>query len=238
MKLLRDFAQRTGQMDLFNQGDAAGIQTLQNQMDVQKGDAFAFQDGRVIPSELYGKIDSDSKDFKTASKFYRSAYEGYARLLESLSFDGGIADIGTVFSFMKSLDPNSVVRESEFDLPTNAGGIYAKMQAVEDRYKKGELLPDQVKQEIYELSSEIMNSYTSSYHALYDDYARKAKNLNFTDNDVQTFFGQRMTLPQPPARGMFLQQLGPIRSDMNEPVDLTPDLDDLVNSALSPGGAN
>jgi len=238
MKLLRDFAQRTGQMELFNQGDAAGIENLQNQMDVQKGDAFAFSDGRVIPSELYSKIDTDSKDFKRAISGYRGAYEGYQRLIEALSFEGGIADVSAVFSFMKALDPTSVVREGEFAVTANAGGLYDKLNNIMDRYKKGDLLPDTVKREMYAVATELMNSYTDSYDQLYGDYSRKSQLLNFTPEDVEVFFGSRMMLPQPPARGMFLQQLGPVRSNMNEPIDLTQDLDDLVDSALNPGGGN
>lgn len=232
MKLLRDFAQRTGQMELFNQGDAAGIQTLQNQMDVQSGNAFQFEDGRIIPGELYGKIDTDSKDFKRAISGYRSAYEGYSRLVEALSFDGGISDIAAVFSFMKALDPTSVVREGEFAVTANAGGLYDRLQTKLEGYKDGDLLPEAVKREMYEVATELMNSYTNSYDELYGDYSRKAKNLKFTDSDIETFFGQRMALPQPPARGMFLNQMGPLRSKANEPIDLTADLDDLVEEGL------
>lgn len=238
MKLLRDFAQHTGQMELFNRGDREGIQTLQNQMDVQKGDAFAFSDGRVIPAELYGKIDTDSTNFKRAISGYRSAYEGYQRLIEALSFEGGIADISAVFSFMKALDPTSVVREGEFAVTANAGGLYDRLQTKMEGYKDGDLLPDAVKREMYAVATELMNSYTNSYDQLYGDYSRKAQLLNFTDSDIETFFGSRMTLPQPPARGMFLQQLGPLRSNMNDPIDVSDDIDALVDEALTPGGGN
>lgn len=239
MKELRDFAYRTGQMELFNRGDLEGIQTLQNQMDVQKGDAIAFGVDRVLPKPLVDLINTDSKDFKRAISGYRGAYEGYQRLIEALSFEGGIADVSAVFSFMKALDPTSVVREGEFAVTANAGGLYDKLNNIMDRYSKGDLLPDAVKREMYTVATELMNSYTNSYDQLYGDYSRKAQLLNFTDGDIETFFGSRMTLPQPPERGMFLQQLGPLRSNMNDPIDLTPDLDDLVEEGLrmSTGGS-
>jgi len=238
MKLLRDFAQRTGQMELFNQGDAAGIQTLQNQMDVQSGKAISFADGRIVPKPLYDLINADSEKFQTSVKKYRGAYEAYGRLVNALSLPGGISEVAAIFSFMNALDPTSTVREGEYALAAEAGPLWQKLTQLKEKYGKGEALPDKIKREIYEVSTALMESHTTSYTDFRETYAGKARNINFTDEDVDTFFGKPMQLPQPPARGIFLQQLGPVRSNMNEPLDLTPDLDDLVNNALNPGGGN
>lgn len=40
--------------------------------------------------------------------------------MQSLLADNPVGDVGTVYQFMKTLDPTSVVRESEFALAAKA----------------------------------------------------------------------------------------------------------------------
>lgn len=66
---------------------------------------------------------------------------------------GGPGDLAIVFEFMKALDPNSVVRETEYDNAAKSGNIFRGMFAKFNGYLKeeGGFLPDQVKQSFKEL---------------------------------------------------------------------------------------
>lgn len=229
MKELQDFAELTGQSDVFNSGDVNQINNLKNQMSVQKGDAYMYNN-RVVPKNLYDTVDTYSEKFNTAVSGYRSAYEGYNRLVEALSFEGGIADIATVFSFMKALDPTSVVREGEFNVTATAGGLYDRLGTMLDKYKTGDLLPETVKREMATVARQLMESYTSSYDQLRNQYTGKASAIGFgSDEDINTFFGAPMPLPQPPNRGIFKSQTP---TPLHVPVEVAPSVEDLVDKYL------
>lgn len=210
MKELKDFAALTGQLDAFNSGDPAAISELQSQMQVQKGDAFRLATGRVVPKSVYDKVDQYATDFTRNTAGYRAAYEGYNRLMQSLSFEGGIADIAAVFSFMKALDPTSVVREGEFNVTANAGGLWDRLTQIQKKVESGEILPEAVKGELAQVATALMESYTSSYQDLRNTYTGRAGYIGFdSPEDVDALFGAPLQLPEPPRRGMFLQQPSP-----------------------------
>jgi hypothetical protein len=210
MKELQDFAALTGQLDAFQSGDPAAISDLQSQMQVQKGDAFQLSTGRVVPKSVYDKVDQYANDFTRNTAGYRSAYEGYGRLMQALSFESGIADIAAVFSFMKALDPTSVVREGEFNVTANAGGLWDRLTQIQKKVESGEILPEAVKGELAQVATALMESYTSSYQDLRNTYTGRAGYIGFdSEDDINALFGSPLQLPGAPSRGMFLNQPKP-----------------------------
>ena len=71
----------------------------------------------------------------------------------------GAADIAAIFKFMKSLDPRSVVRESEFKLPEQAGGVFNKMLNVGEKALKGRRLNDVARQQIKDAGDTLRRFY-------------------------------------------------------------------------------
>jgi hypothetical protein len=72
----------------------------------------------------------DNKDVKKTLSDYRDRQEGFQTLLSSGFTPGGVnasSDISLIFSFMKILDPDSVVRESEFGLTEEKVDIREKV---------------------------------------------------------------------------------------------------------------
>lgn len=105
---------------------------------------------------------------------------------------GGPADLALVFSFMKGLDPNSVVRESEYDTASKSGNIFAGAFAKFNGYLKpeGGFLPPSVQAQFQNL----VNQRLKAQQVAYDNYAAqyreiaKRQNLN-PDNVVPDFSG-------------------------------------------------
>lgn len=115
-------------------------------------------------NKLYNVVPDALKDtYKTVEDRYEKQYERYSEqegqvgkidaLLQSAkkkdgNYDslGGSRAIATVFSFMKALDPRSVVRESEFDLASRAGGWLSKLYDYSNQVNSGiTLSPNAVK---------------------------------------------------------------------------------------------
>lgn len=78
---------------------------------------------------------------------------------------GGPADLALVFSFMKGLDPTSVVRESEYETAAKSGNIFQGTFAKFNGYfkEKGGFLPDNVKAEFQNLVNQKLAVKQAQY---------------------------------------------------------------------------
>jgi len=196
-KELYDFAVRAGRLDEYLNPNTQ--QNLRNEYRASKGDLVGLRnsDGssRFMPTLTYETISGYGKEFEKATTGFAEAYSGYARLVDALAAGTGPGDIASIFSFMKTLDPRSVVREGEFQLAANAGGIWDKMSNLIDRYEDGVMLPPRVRQEIAELSRELMSSYVEEYSRVRGNYTRRIDQLEGTTaEDVMTQLGTPIEL--------------------------------------------
>ena len=90
----------------------------------------------------------------------------------------GPADLALVFDFMKSLDPSSVVRESEYDSAAKSGNVLAGQFKRFNRYLgKGQALPENVKQEFNELVQLKLKNKQVQYDNVRGEYGRVINNI-------------------------------------------------------------
>lgn len=195
---LYDFARQTNQMDLYNLQTPEAIANLTNQQQINEGTAFQISNNRVIKGSMLTRLETYGTDFKKLTAVASEAYSGYNRLMTALTTEQtGVADIAAIFGFMKTLDPRSVVRESEFQVAAEAGGIWDKMTNIKEKYADGQKLPDSVRKEMAELSTKLMESYKGSYERHRADYEGKMEYMGYADDeDINTFLGQRMELSE------------------------------------------
>lgn len=84
-------------------------------------------------------------EYTTASKPFEELRQHWTRLNAAHNQKDGPGDIALVYSFMKMLDPTSVVREGEFATAQNAGGVPDQVMQIYNRALRGERLPDEVR---------------------------------------------------------------------------------------------
>lgn len=100
-------------------------------------------------NEGEGRDFSQEKNIRTeytnASKPFEDLRQHWTRLNAAHSQKDGPGDIAMVYSFMKMLDPTSVVREGEFATAQNAGGVPDQIMQMYNRVLQGERLPDPVR---------------------------------------------------------------------------------------------
>lgn len=201
-KELLSEAQRLGG-DIYSgyvTGNASAISAVQDSLALNKGQATQFSDGRIVRDNALTPVRQISEKFLMGRGRLEQALEGYQRLNAALSNQGGIADVATIFSFMKMLDPTSVVREGEFAVAANAGGLFDRAMNLLDKYKQGEILPDTVRQEIGSLAAQLVATYGESYERAYGDAIKKASIYSWfdPDKDGEVFFGSRLPFPDEP----------------------------------------
>lgn len=105
---------------------------------------------------------------------------------------GGPADVNAIFNFMKALDPNSVVRESEYDKAAASGNIFQGAFTKFNGYfkDKGGFLPDNVRQEFQNLVDQKLLAQQAAYQNVANQTREivKRQGLN-PDNVVIDFSG-------------------------------------------------
>ena len=85
-------------------------------------------------------------------------------------------DVGAVFSFMKSLDPASVVKEWEFKLARESGGLDAKFDNLYWKIINWEQLTEEQRKAFGKISFEYIKSKWRMYDAKYNDMTKVLKN--------------------------------------------------------------
>lgn len=88
---------------------------------------------------------------------------------------GGPGDLAVVYNFMKALDPNSVVRETEYATAAKSGNIFQGVYSQFNGYLKpeGGFLPDNVKTNF----QSIINKSLSARRALVDTASKEYRDI-------------------------------------------------------------
>lgn len=156
-------------------------------------------------------VTTQSQDFQSDAKVkdFNSVSTSFNRVLASVSNPSAAGDLSLIFNYMKMLDPNSVVRESEFATAQNAGSVPSRVIAQYNKVLNGERLAD-------EQRADFLNRSGNLYFASLDGYG-----------DRVAFFADR-------ARRNGLDP-SDIIIDTNSPFGSTLDILDLKNEAVKSG---
>ena len=132
------------------------------------------------PTQLYGGLtkeqrtelqriqgnvrqDPDVKDFVQIR-------DGYERVQTGAGMDNAQGDLALLFGFMKILDPNSVVRETEFDNAEQAQGTLQKIFNIPSKFLEGTRLTTEGRQYFANAAKELYARKEQSYQRASDFY--------------------------------------------------------------------
>lgn len=104
-------------------------------------------------------------------KRYDDVRAAYERVRSSASMDSGAGDIGTIFGFMKMLDPGSVVREGEFATAQNSSGIPDRVRNMYNSAINGERLTPEQRAEFVRTSDSLYENERKRVEALNTRYS-------------------------------------------------------------------
>jgi hypothetical protein len=126
----------------------AEAQTLQ-----EKIDSLAAASG--FNKEIYSAESELRKEWRRLKDPFNDISAGHKKLIASLEAQTGVGDMSAVFAYMKMLDENSVVRESEFQSAQNTSGLYQSLMTKFDQLKKGNLLSPIQRKEFMDLANQF-----------------------------------------------------------------------------------
>ena len=190
-QLVFDYARLNGRMDDFNSRDPIKLQQLTREARVNAGEAMVVGvDKRFMEKQTYDYMTQIGTQFKGISEDIGSAYMNYRQLIKALDAQTGIGDISAVFNYMKTLDPDSVVREGEFALAKDAAGLFEKLSNIVTEAKTGKGLTTTARAEMRSLATDLIESYEDKYESVRDYHKGKIEYQQGTDEDVSNFLGE------------------------------------------------
>lgn len=142
--------------------------------------------------EIFDRSDKLSDDFRAGSKDFIVSRDSMKRILDAANDPSPFGDLSIIFSAMKVLDPNSVVRESEFKTVADAAPLLVRLGFSKDKVEAmtaGNKLTDAQRADVVGTVLKFYNSATSSQNELQDFYARKATRSGLKPEDVIFDYG-------------------------------------------------
>jgi hypothetical protein len=174
---------------------------LQKKKDIKE----AFKNIQDQENEFFKNYNDD----KQIENFNESTTQ-LKKMLSSLEQNTGAGDVAAIFAFMKTLDPNSVVRESEFEVAEGTGGSalvsFEKAFQKWQKLRKGERLTDRERENFKKAAIEFHNASEGSIDNIRTGYEKIAENrgLNieniFVDNDLRPLFVNNKVPDGPPGQ--------------------------------------
>jgi len=189
-QLVFDYARLNGRMDDFNSRDPLKLQKLTREARVNAGQGkFVGRDNRFMEKQTYDDLTVVGKRFRDVSEDIGAAYMNYRQLIKALDAQTGIGDISAVFNYMKTLDPDSVVREGEFALAEGAAGYFSRIQNILKKAKEGTGLTPKARAEMRNLATDLIETYEDKYESVRDQEEAGISYLSDNDEDVTNFLG-------------------------------------------------
>jgi len=125
--------------------------------------------------DVYGAEKDLRKEFTTGSKDFVSTRDAYTRIMAVGQDPSGFGDLALIFNYMKMLDPNSVVRESEFATAQNTGSIGQRFIAMFNRVKLGMRLEEGQRKELMQATNALWGTSKFNHDKFTEAHKRIAQ---------------------------------------------------------------
>lgn len=184
-------------------------------------------------SEAQANIASKlADDFEKASGQFSVVRDAMGRI-QAAQQGTGISDTALIFSYMKLLDPSSVVREGEFATVANAGSIPQNVLNAYNKAMSGEKLPEGIRKDILTTSGSLFSKAQTTQNNIVNQFNQRAQAYGIPTDLVTRDISAGISGTPPLAGGVTRDQIYarlkakyPTASD----ADLNRVTDDFVNN--------
>lgn len=124
------------------------------------------------------------QDFLNLSKPYVVQRDNYGKIKESAKDPSAAGDISLIFSYMKLLDPSSVVREGEFATAANAGGADQRTISLYNKAISGETLSQDIRNDFVGRADKLWKQAESQQEVNSKNFRDVAKRSGLNPENV------------------------------------------------------
>lgn len=153
--------------------EAARRQAAEEQRQREAADRAARQEGRDVEASSRNLIGDYRKEFlgNPEVRDFRNVANATRQIVTLGQGEGSaMGDLGSIFSFMKALDPGSVVREGEQATAQNAAGVPEQIRNAYNRLASGRRLSPEQRTDMVNTALNIYGSRAQSYNAFANTY--------------------------------------------------------------------
>ncbi|MFH2075835.1 MAG: hypothetical protein ABIJ57_10915 [Pseudomonadota bacterium] len=123
-------------------------------------------------------------DFTRLSADFNVVKSQYSNVIGSSEMKSAAGDVSLIFSFMKILDPNSVVRESEYATAENAGSVPERVWRWYNKALGGQKLAPTMREDFLEASKRLFSERARAHEKTTGEFKRIAKSYNLDPTRV------------------------------------------------------
>ncbi|MGB3465686.1 MAG: hypothetical protein WBA74_10460 [Cyclobacteriaceae bacterium] len=183
--------------ELKQQGLDAGLTKAQTTKAINDGVKVSAETAKILletkamenaggldPETVFNQEEKIRKEYQNRISNYTDAKTTYANIDASSKDNSGAGDVALVTSFMKMLDPGSVVRETEFATASNTAGLIGKLSTTLDKLQKGEFLTDSQRKTFVGLAKKYMDATEVNEKRVRKDLSNVVTNYNLNPDNV------------------------------------------------------
>lgn len=181
------------QQEIFQQQQAAKEQqqAFENALDVRKLELQESQLGREELDRELEKVatitkqeDVIRKEYNPIKKQFDTISAANQKIEAAIKRGTAAGDVAAIFSFMKVLDPGSVVREGEQATASNAAGIPDRTRNLYNRALEGVKLGDEQREDFLQTSRELFKAEQNLFSSNINRLNRVAENRGLNRENV------------------------------------------------------
>lgn len=163
----------------------------QGQLDVARGNLDARrEEARKVGQPTAAQARRDEvglrKEFHSHPdvKAFNDVRQSYRTIEAIIQNPSAANDLALIFSYMKMLDPGSVVREGEFANAQNAAGVPDQIRNAYNKARSGERLNPQQREQFLSSAGDVYRSRLGRYNELAEQYRGYASDYGADPNRV------------------------------------------------------
>lgn len=167
----------------------AQIGTLLSQVDPDL--AKTVLDGGALKKDvdLGPDIEGESKLRKEFTnlpvvKNFSEVRDAFSKIGAAAKNPDAVSDLALIFSYMKLLDPGSVVRETEFATAQNAAGVPDRIRSQFNKVLSGERLAPEQRKAFVGTAGALFNAQKDNYDAAVNDYRELASQYGYEPDRI------------------------------------------------------
>jgi hypothetical protein len=144
-------------------------------------------------------------EFNTLTKDFRIVQDAHSKIKNVANTGAG--DMSLLYSYVKLLDPGSVVRESEFATAAASGSFGERIQGLAQRVLTGQRLPPDLRTDFIREADTIYTSQKEGANRLENQYRDIAKRNNLNPENVIVNYSSPSGTALPPISALKENQI-------------------------------
>jgi hypothetical protein len=142
------------------------------------------KNGGITKEERFTQEEKLRKEYYSRVANYTAMLGTNANIIASAQDKSGAGDLALVTSFMKMLDPGSVVRESEFASAQDTAGLFSKLASMKQKVQDGQFLTESQRKDFAELAGKYMDAATENEKKVRKNLGVIVKNYGLNEENV------------------------------------------------------